>query len=103
MIANAGRRETFPAFVLLFASLYAGFGVMSPFLPTLLQARGLRPEDIGLALALNTIVRLVTGPVAPSRSSPPSAERRATKGWLPPRKSVVGHATRPGNSQGRAR
>jgi MFS transporter, PPP family, 3-phenylpropionic acid transporter len=53
MTANdeAGRREVFPAYVLLFATLYAGFGVMSPFLPALLQARGLRPEDIGLALA----------------------------------------------------
>jgi PPP family 3-phenylpropionic acid transporter len=66
MIANdeAGRRGAFPAYVLLFATLYAGFGVMSPFLPALLQARGLRLEDIGLALALSTIVRLVTGPVA---------------------------------------
>jgi hypothetical protein len=52
MTANdeAGRRGVFPAYVLLFATLYAGFGVMSPFLPALLQARGLRPEGIGLAL-----------------------------------------------------
>jgi MFS transporter, PPP family, 3-phenylpropionic acid transporter len=66
MIANdeAGRLRSVSRFVLLFATLYAGFGVMSPFLPALLQARGLRPEDIGLALALSTIVRLVTGPVA---------------------------------------
>jgi MFS family permease len=61
---EAGRRGVFPAYVLLFATLYAGLGVMSPFLPALLQARGLRPEDIGLALALSTIVRFVTGPVA---------------------------------------
>ena len=66
MTANdeTGRRGAFPAYVLLFATLYAGFGVMSPFLPALLQARGLRPEDIGLALALSTVVRLVSGPVA---------------------------------------
>jgi MFS transporter, PPP family, 3-phenylpropionic acid transporter len=66
MTANdeAGRCGGFLAYVLLFATLYAGFGVMSPFLPALLQARGLRPEDIGLALALSTIVRLVSGPVA---------------------------------------
>jgi PPP family 3-phenylpropionic acid transporter len=66
MTANdqAGRRGVFLAYVLLFATLYAGFGVMSPFLPPLLQARGLRPEDIGLALALSTVVRLVSGPVA---------------------------------------
>ena len=61
---EAGRHRAFLAYVLLFATLYAGFGVMSPFLPALLQSRGLRPEDIGLALALTTIVRLVTGPVA---------------------------------------
>jgi MFS transporter, PPP family, 3-phenylpropionic acid transporter len=61
---EAGRRGAFPAYVLLFATLYAGFGMMSPFLPSLLQARGLRSEDIGLAVALSTIVRLVTGPVA---------------------------------------
>jgi PPP family 3-phenylpropionic acid transporter len=66
MIANdeAARRGAFPSYVLLFATLYAGFGVMSPFLPALLQARGLRPEGIGLALALSTLVRLVSGPVA---------------------------------------
>jgi MFS transporter, PPP family, 3-phenylpropionic acid transporter len=66
MIANAeaARRGAFPSYVLLFATLYAAFGVMSPFLPALLQARGLRPEGIGLALALSTVVRLVSGPVA---------------------------------------
>jgi MFS transporter, PPP family, 3-phenylpropionic acid transporter len=58
------RHGVFLAYVLLFATLYAGFGVMSPFLPALLQARGLLPEDIGLALALSTVVRLVSGPVA---------------------------------------
>jgi MFS family permease len=66
MIANdeAARCGAFPSYVLLFATLYAGFGVMSPFLPALLQARGLRPEGIGLALALSTVLRLVSGPVA---------------------------------------
>jgi PPP family 3-phenylpropionic acid transporter len=45
-------------------ALYAGFGVVSLFLPTLLQARGLRPDQIGLVLALSTAVRLVSGPLA---------------------------------------
>src|SRR5450755_1800896 len=44
--------------------LYAGFGVASPFLPILLQTRGLRSEEIGLILALSTAVRLVSGPLA---------------------------------------
>ena len=49
-------------FVLLFAALYAAFGVASPFLPAFLSARGLRPEEIGLVLAAGTAVRLISGP-----------------------------------------
>jgi MFS transporter, PPP family, 3-phenylpropionic acid transporter len=52
------------AFILLYTTLYAGFGVVSPFLPTLLLARGLQPDEIGLVLALSTAVRLVSGPLA---------------------------------------
>jgi len=51
-------------FILLYTVLYAGFGVVSPFLPTLLEARGLRPDQIGLVLALSTAARLVSGPLA---------------------------------------
>ena len=51
-------------FFILYTTLYAGFGVASPFLPILLQTRGLRSEEIGLVLALSTAVRLVSGPVA---------------------------------------
>jgi len=49
-------------FILLFAALYAAFGVASPFLPAFLGARGLPPEQIGLVLASGTAVRLVSGP-----------------------------------------
>jgi PPP family 3-phenylpropionic acid transporter len=52
------------SFILLYGTLYAGFGVVSPFLPTLLQSRGLQPDQIGLVLALSTGVRLVSGPLA---------------------------------------
>ena len=52
------------SFILLYATLYAGFGVVSPFLPVLLQARGLQPGKIGLVLALGTAARLVIGPLA---------------------------------------
>jgi MFS transporter, PPP family, 3-phenylpropionic acid transporter len=58
-----GRGDLF-SFILLYATLYAGFGVVSPFLPTLLQSRGLQPDQIGLVLALSTGVRLVSGPLA---------------------------------------
>ena len=58
-----GRGGLLP-FILLYTMLYAGFGAVSPFFPTLLQARGLRPDEIGLVLALSTAARLVSGPLA---------------------------------------
>jgi PPP family 3-phenylpropionic acid transporter len=51
-------------FLLLFASLYAAFGVASPFLPALMQARGLSPELIGIAFGTATAIRLLSAPVA---------------------------------------
>src|SRR5262249_6091858 len=53
-----------PRFVLLYAALYAAFGVASPFLPAYLGARGLSPEELGLALGAGTAVRLLTAPLA---------------------------------------
>jgi PPP family 3-phenylpropionic acid transporter len=53
-----------PRFLLLYAVLYAAFGVQSPYLPALLGERGLSPEAIGLALGLGTAVRLAAGPLA---------------------------------------
>jgi MFS transporter, PPP family, 3-phenylpropionic acid transporter len=61
---SAYGRGDVPSFILLYATLYAGFGVVSPFLPTLIQSRGLQPDQIGLVLALSTGVRLVSGPLA---------------------------------------
>ncbi|MFL6948596.1 MAG: MFS transporter, partial [Xanthobacteraceae bacterium] len=51
-------------FILLFAVMYAAFGVASPFLPQFLQTRGLRAEEIGILLAAGTGVRLLAGPAA---------------------------------------
>src|SRR5215208_773955 len=51
-------------FILLFAVMYAAFGVASPFLPQFLQTRGLRAEEIGALLAASTGVRLLAGPAA---------------------------------------
>ena len=56
--------RTLLAYVLLFAVLYAGFGVQSPYLPRLLQEHGLAAETIGLTLAAGTVIRLVAGPIA---------------------------------------
>jgi MFS transporter, PPP family, 3-phenylpropionic acid transporter len=51
-------------FIVLYATLYASFGMVSPFLPVLLEERGLQPSEIGLILAGSTAVRLVSGPAA---------------------------------------
>src|SRR2546430_14354525 len=44
--------------------MYAAYGVASPFLPAFVSERGLSPEQLGLALALGTGVRLVSAPLA---------------------------------------
>ena len=49
-------------FLLLYVALYAGFGVLSPYLPSLLQSRDLRPEAIALVLTAGSAVRLAAGP-----------------------------------------
>jgi MFS transporter, PPP family, 3-phenylpropionic acid transporter len=49
--------------LILYGALYAGFGVLSPYLPSLLNSRGLRPEEIALVLAAGGTVRLAAGPV----------------------------------------
>jgi MFS transporter, PPP family, 3-phenylpropionic acid transporter len=36
------------AYIILYAALYAAFGVASPFWPRFLETRGLSPEQIGL-------------------------------------------------------
>jgi PPP family 3-phenylpropionic acid transporter len=51
-------------FVLLYAAMYAAFGVASPFLPALVSARGVAPEQLGLVLGAGTAVRLLTAPLA---------------------------------------
>jgi PPP family 3-phenylpropionic acid transporter len=61
---TAFSRPALSRFVILYAALYAGFGVQSPYLPSLLDHRGLRPEAIALVLAAGTAVRLAAGPAA---------------------------------------
>src|ERR1700723_2136299 len=53
---------SFDRFLLLYGTLFAAFGVASPFLPALLHERGLGPSEIGAVLAARTAVRLITGP-----------------------------------------
>jgi MFS transporter, PPP family, 3-phenylpropionic acid transporter len=51
-------------FILLYAAMYAAFGVASPFLPAFVSARGLAPEQLGIVLGAGTAVRLLTAPLA---------------------------------------
>lgn len=55
--------SSLPRFVLLYTALFAAFGVASPFLPALLQERGLDPSSIGLVLGMGSAIRLATGPL----------------------------------------
>jgi MFS transporter, PPP family, 3-phenylpropionic acid transporter len=61
---HARRSTALPRFVLLYAAMYAAFGVASPFLPAFVRARGLSAEQLGLVLGAGTAVRLLTAPLA---------------------------------------
>lgn len=56
-------RSPFPRFLALYAALFAAFGVVSPFLPGLLQQNGLSSGSIGIVLAGGTAIRLLAGPI----------------------------------------
>jgi MFS transporter, PPP family, 3-phenylpropionic acid transporter len=51
-------------FLLLFGLLYAAFGAASPFLPALMEARGLPVEQIGILFGAATAIRLISAPLA---------------------------------------
>ena len=55
-------RATLPRFLLLYAGLFAAFGVAAPFLPALLRQDGLSSNALGLVLAAGTAIRLIAGP-----------------------------------------
>ncbi len=56
-------RSPLPRFLLLYAALFAAFGVASPFLPGLLKQDGLGSGAIGVVLAGGTAIRLLSGPL----------------------------------------
>jgi MFS transporter, PPP family, 3-phenylpropionic acid transporter len=58
------RSTALPRFILLYAAMYAGFGVASPFLPAFVSARGLSAEQLGLMFSAGMAVRLLTAPLA---------------------------------------
>ena len=51
------------SFIVLYAALYAAFGVASPFLPAFIEGRGIAHEQIGLIFAAGTAVRLLSAPL----------------------------------------
>ena len=51
-------------FLLLFALMYSAFGAASPFLPALIEAKGVPPEQIGLMFGAATAIRLLSAPLA---------------------------------------
>jgi PPP family 3-phenylpropionic acid transporter len=50
-------------FAVLYALMYAAFGVASPFMPAFFEGRGLAPEQLGILFAAGTATRLVSGPL----------------------------------------
>jgi MFS family permease len=53
-----------PKFMVLYAAMYAAYGVASPFLPSFLGSRGLSAEELGVVLGASTAIRLVSAPLA---------------------------------------
>ena len=51
------------AYILLYAALYAAFGVASPFWPRFFETRALNPQEIGVVLAAAMLTRLLAGPM----------------------------------------
>ncbi len=49
-------------FVLLYSAQFVVVGVTLPFLPAVLSAKGLSPQEVGVLLAVGSAVRLLAGP-----------------------------------------
>ncbi len=68
MVESAGSRQDLSAGALavrvamVYAALFFGIGVSLPFLPVWLKARGLDAQTIGLALALQSLMRVLVAP-----------------------------------------
>ncbi len=54
----------FACYIFLFFLIYAAFGFQSPFLPRLLEERGLTPSVLGFFLSAATCMRLLAAPMA---------------------------------------
>ena len=54
------RNSDLTPFILLYAAMYAAYGVASPFLPAYVNARGIPAGELGLVLGAGTAMRLVS-------------------------------------------
>lgn len=54
------RNSDLTPFVLLYAAMYAAYGVASPFLPAYVNARGIPAGELGLVLGAATAMRLLS-------------------------------------------
>jgi MFS transporter, PPP family, 3-phenylpropionic acid transporter len=61
--SDVPRMSALHRFVILYAFMYAAFGVSSPFMPAFFEGRGLAPEQLGILFAAGTALRLVSGPL----------------------------------------
>lgn len=59
-----GWRGGLARFLVLYATLYGAYGILSPILPGFLAARGLSPGEIGTLLAAAGALRIVVGPLS---------------------------------------
>ena len=60
--AKQGVVTPLPRFLVLYAVLYAAFGAASPFLPALIEERGIAAEQLGMLFAAGTAIRLISAP-----------------------------------------
>lgn len=56
-------KKMLPGYLVLYGTLYLAYGTESAYLPEFLRSHGLALEQIGLMLAIGTIVRIGAGPL----------------------------------------
>src|SRR3569832_1377328 len=71
-----------PRYLVLYALVFAAYGIEAPFLPALLAEHGLSATAIGQVLAAGTAARLLSGPVGAAAADRCGAPRLLLAGAL---------------------
>jgi len=79
----------FGRFLILYGALYAGFGVQSAYLPTLLDSRNLAPEAIAVVLATGAAIRLAAVATLRRRRSRSCSPPALQFAWRPGRRAAA--------------